>query len=116
MERLPRKRWRVRYGLVVIRLGIFIITCGLAELSAQQPSTTPFSPRSDTHAFLQDRPEVPNRTRAHHGRVSWLMVAILGLLWAVAYHLFFSLSTPAEAADVESSWHSLREPAVTLAE
>jgi LmbE family N-acetylglucosaminyl deacetylase len=116
MERLPRRRWGVRYGLVVIRLGIFIITCGLAELSAQQPSTTPFCPHGDTHAFLQDRPEVPNRTRAHHGRVSWLMVAILGLLGAVAHHLFFSLSTPAEAAEVESSWHSLREPAVTLAE
>src|SRR5262245_50095768 len=108
MERLRRKQWGTMHRLVRVRLVIFILGFGLAELSAQQPSTAPFSLHSDTHAFLQDRPEMPHRIRMHPGKGPWLMVAIMGLLGAVGYHFLFSRSTPAEGADVEPSWHAHR--------
>jgi LmbE family N-acetylglucosaminyl deacetylase len=116
MELVCGKQRGTTNGFKIVQLVIFAIIVGLSELSAQQPPAPQTYPHKDLEAFLRDWEGVKYRTRPHLGRVRWLIVGIVGILWAVACHMLFSSPTIAEGADAEPSWRSRREPAATLAE
>jgi LmbE family N-acetylglucosaminyl deacetylase len=116
MELVRGKQRGTTNGFKIVQLVIFAIIVGLSELSAQPPPAPQTYPHKDLEAFLRDWEVVKHRTRTHLGSVRWLIVVIMGVLWAVACHMLFSSPTTAEGADAEPSWRSRREPAATLAE
>ena len=87
MELVRGKQRGTTNGFKIVQLVIFAIIVGLSELSAQPPSAPQTSPHKDLEAFLRDWEVVKHRTRPHLGRVRWLIVGIVGILWAVACHM-----------------------------
>src|SRR5882724_6898838 len=116
MELVRGKQRGTTNRFKIVQLVIFAIMVGISELPAQQPPAPQTYPHKDLEAFLRDWEGVKHLTRPHLGKVRWLIVGIVGILWAVACHMLFSSPTTAEGADAEPSWRSQREPAATLAE
>jgi LmbE family N-acetylglucosaminyl deacetylase len=110
------KQWGSTHGFKVVRLVIFAIIFGLAELFTHESSALRTSPRKDPKALLRDWEGAKDRTHAHLGGARWLFVVIVSCLWGAACPILFSFPATAAGAGEDPRWHSRRAPASSLAE
>jgi LmbE family N-acetylglucosaminyl deacetylase len=116
MELVREGKRATTSGFKVVRLMIFIIIFGLAELFAQEPPALRTYPCQAPEAFLRNWEVAKTRPSARLGTARWLCLVIIGLLLVAACFAFFFPPATAEGSGEDPRWHSRRGPASTLAE